>query len=913
MEISGQVLEAAAESMYHGNLAQQQEAANFFSTWQNSSNALITSVRFLSSTEESSDSLQFITCCVILYASDQWFKYDRDILNEIRNLMLQCTFEKKHAKIASSKLDEIIAKMAFNDWPEQWEDFIPQLQSFIINDFSENDFICQSHVFMILSNFLKLVSNSPKISLKRRALMIELFSEKVPGILQNIENQTDSESKTELSDDISVYKINSSNINDFPPFVIKSFLKFAKSLCLVIGNDIQMIVSFSTYLFVTFSENDQYSEKSLKAILSLISPSSYLTHLIPYMMKFMSSKESEESPISPAFHKFVCNFLINFLKIADSYITSEEITQEIQKLFLVSLESAPRDTFCQYFWSLWSECLDKISTNSLKSLHDLFSPFFQSIMTTFCELLPCSMESSRLISPLTASSFESMVKIDSEATISFIESQPPGISQCISIGIVQHQSFLPKIIQLVEECTSMDDINVLSSVLYMISRNISLMKTNSSLVTALQEISANYLLNCEDDLFHTSVLLSLNHVASSYPEALADSNEFIDMLFECQSSKADGTLRLQKENFSRLCRILSKIIMRTPSSVKNTYIQKLTDIAAVPLMTTDLTAISIGAQAAWAISSISICGSYLITKFLWKPLLVAMQNCAQHQEDEFSSIFSDIVAVFASSVRLAPFGMCRKVILKFINIAQQSVNENPEIATPVLDAYNLMFQCHCELIDYRDDFANIFVSRIAENPQPSFFEFFSIAGIVDEEKQIVLTSACEAIKDPNVELSKNAAHLLKTLINKQKDPEFLIEWQERIMHAIFEALFDELHKSIVQQIAKVLFAIYKQHLKRESLTQEIDKIVVEAIEAAVGDSTVTVNFAEALRNNADNKKDFLTLIHDFLIALGRFNPMEIKLFDDTLVVGSLTHDIEISFQGSEAAIKNEDEYAIDCI
>ena len=901
MEISGQVLEAAAQSMYNGTVAQQQEAADFFSSWQNSSDALITSVRFLSSSTDSSDALQFITCCVILYASDEWFKYDREILDEIRNVMVQFTFERKHTPITSSKLDEIIAKMAFNDWPEQWEEFVPELHSFIKNDFSDNDFNSQTHVFMILSYFLNMISNSPKISLKRRAMMIELFMQITPSILQ-VDNDSD-----ELSDDFTLYKINSTNIENFPPIVVEAFLDFAESLCLIMGSDSSMVIPFSTYIFITFSKIDEYSEKSFRAISSLFSPSSYLTHLIPFMTKSIENYESEDEPILPPFHVFICTFLSKFINIADSYITTEEISQPIQKLFQSTLEYAPHDDFCQHFWTLWADCLEKISNDSSKSLHEILSPLFQLIISTIYELLPCSMQSSRLISPLTASTLESFMKIDPEETINFVDSQPLSISQCISIGIIQEPVFLPKIVQLVEECTSMDDISVLSAILYMISRNISLMKTNPSLITTLQEISYNYLLEVDDDSYHTSILLSLNHVASSFPNALTSNSDFINILFE-------ATQRLQVENFSRLCRILAKVIMTTPQSMKNSYIKIITDISAVPLISTDMETVSIGAQAAWAISSISICGSYLITKYLWKPLLVAMEHCAQQQGDEYCGYFADIVAVFASSVRSAPFGICRKVIMRFIDIAQQSVTANPEIATPVLDAYNLMFQCHRELIDYRDTFANTFVNGMTECPQPSFFEFFSIAGLKDEEKEIVVSAACESIKNADLDISKNAAHLLKTLINRQKDPNFLITWQEPIINSVFEALFDELHKSIVQQIAKVLFSIYKQHFRRQSLDQNLDSIVVEAIVAAVGDQTVTDNFAAALRNAADNKRDFLLLIHDFLIAFGRFNPMEIKLFDDSLEVDSLAYDIgKASIQGSEAAIKNEDEYAIDCI
>lgn len=914
MEVSGQVLEAAAQSMYHGTLAQQQEAANFFSSWQNSNNALISSVRFLSFATDSSDALEFITCCVILYASDQWFKYDRNILNEIRSMMLQYTFTKQHNPITSAKLDEIIAKMAFNDWPEQWEDFIPQLQSFIINDSSEIDFNSQTHVFTILSIFLNMISNSPKISLKRRAMMIEVFIQIIPSIIQNYMTSSGNKDTNGLSDDPSSYKINSSNIDKVPSSVVEAFLEFAKSLCSIIGNNTSMTISFTTYMFITFVNIPQYAEKSLIAISELFSPSSYLTHLIPYMMKLIVSYESEEASISLTFHEFVCTFLIKFLNIADTYITSDEIAQPIQKLFQVSLNSAPRDTFCQHFWTLWNECLSKISNGLLKSLHPLLSPLFSLIISTSIDLLPCSMQLSRLISPLTSSTFQSLMKISPDETINFINSQQPSISQCISIGIIQHPSFLPKIKELVKECTSMNEITVLSAVLYMISRNISLMKANPELISTLQQLSFNYLLHSDDDNYHTSVLLSLNHVASSFPNALTSNTEFINLLFECASFTKDSSLRLQEEDFSRLCRILAKVIMTTPQDVRSSYIKRLIDIAAIPLTSADLIMISLGCRAAWAISSISICGSYLITKFLWSPLLVAMEFCAQQQGDENGSYFADIVAVFASSVRLAPFGLCRKSILKFIEIAKQYVTIHSEKATPVLDAFNSMLQCHLELIDFRDTFASTFVRGMAECPQPSFFEFFSIAGLNENEQQVVMSAACNSIKDADLNISKNAAHLLKTLINKQKNSNFLTSWQLPIMKAVFDALFDELHKAIVSPISKVLFAIYKQHLKRNSLSQDLDHIVVEAIESTVGDQNVTLAFANALRNAASNKDDFLLLIKDFLIAFGRCNPTEIKLFDDSLEVRSLAYDIgKTSIQGSPAEIKNEDEYMLDCI
>ncbi|OHT03355.1 hypothetical protein TRFO_29276 [Tritrichomonas foetus] len=1023
MELSGQILEAAAHSMYHGTLSQQQEAAALFATWQNSNNALITASQFL--TGGSSDTLQFVTCCVILYASDQWFKYDREMLNEIRQLILRFTFEQQHSQLINSKLEEIIAKIAFNDWPEQWPNFLADLIFFINPNSSQNDSTSnhdsiylrnsQIRVFMILSHFLRMIFCSTKITLRRRAFMIHEFMSHLPSIFELIDFSKSDENSPEIA---------------------QSFLEFAEAVCLIITNDETMVASVSQFIFTHFAVIDIFAEKALKAISTLFSPNNYLTNLIPLMISFVQSKEESHQQISLPFHEFICIFMRKFINIADKFCTNDESISSIQKLLQTTLIYSSRETFSKHFWALWSELLEKVANNNqnhnlnnhtninpnytstsynhivnsstinnnignndasfYNTMKMMLPPLLPLVLTTFYELLPCSSNLSRLISPTTSSAVQNLVKITPQETFSFLSTQPPCLPLCFAVGIIHGDPLRQKLAEIVESYVAAHDLQSFSALLYCVSRNTEIMKNEPALISLLQQLTLTYLyhdttpssspttnnslndslnssLNApvesapgENDIsdcnrdeeeggsYQTSLLLALNHVASNFPNALTSSQQFIDLLFECASPE-----RLPPSDFARLCRILAKVIMTTPPSVKIQYIERLVNIAAIPFMSAttvqtqtptaavstvinsnnnltsntissgqnnagvppagmiDVGKINVGLQAAWAICSISLCGAYLITKHLWKPLLYVM-SIASGEENE--SLFSDIIAAFASSVRSAPWNHCYKAIHEFISIALNSSYLNEHCSTAVLDAFNMMYQCHYDLSDMRETFANTFVQKMASCPQPSFFEFFSIAGIKEHEQQVVVEAACHSLKDPDVNISRTAAHMLKTLVNKQKDQMFVERWQGLIVISVFEALFDNLHHNLIPQLSKVLFAIYKKHIRRNTLSPAIDTIIIHSIVEEIGDQSVTVSFASALRNTANSRENFIQLINDFLISFGRFNPHEIKLFDETLNVSSsivernmeTTLPMEVRMTQLENAVSvmhNEDEYA----
>lgn len=983
MEVSKETLEAAAHSMLQGTPSQQQEAVQFFETWQNSNNVLITASRIFLSALTSinqnpnihdnnfTDSLRFIICCVILEvsSSDSWYKYDRESKNEIRENVLNISYNFSHARNVSEKLDQIVANIAFNEWPENWPDFLPMIKNFLDthidiksnqNIFSENSM----HVYRTLFYFLKLISGSTKITLARRSQLLNFFIQNLPNFFNSI--------FTENSINLNLNNINTNLISSQNAYIsLESFLEFTSQLFLVIQSDQNITATLSQFLFTTFieipssliklyqnTENssinpniqqnvinlEKLSATAFNNLSLLLSKSSYLMHLtMPIINLFESinkasgNEQFQSNRFNSSFCEFVCNFLLNIIKpIFDSISIENSPNQNIiainadnaaqfQELLNLTLVLAPRDHFCDCFWILWNTILAQIavignSNNkpSLEIFKQIVTSLLPLILTSFYETLPCSTILSRLSSPLVASSLANLSKIVPQETITFISSQSPSLSLCYSLGILKNQMLLPKLIESVEYIknilqSQMPDILTISGILYALSRNAQLIINSSIpdreqlvqiLIEFFKKISCNLLLQSDDPDYQETLLLALNHMSTNAPEIFTKDMQFVDILLEV----ASDPIRIGKDNFSRLCSIIAKVILTTPPQVKDSYIERLTSIASVPLVSTDLNAIVVGTQAAYSIASIAILGQHYITQFLWKPLIAALKTTSV-VSDHF--LFSDIVSVFASSIRSAPYPKCRKYISQFMEISLQTLsavkndeNKNKEsqpmseplnpvssifddlnLTVSVLDAYNMMHQMFREpLDDYRDLFANTFAQTMANNPTSTFFEFFEINDVKENEERPVVECACASLQNPCSKITKAAASLLKKMISRRKDDQFITLWQPKIIHSVFLSLFDQLHNEpiVLVSVINVIYAIYKRHIRNSSLSPSLDQIVVDAICESVGDANVSLHIAESLRFVANSKEEFIQLIKDFLGTYGRMNPVEMKMFDESL-------------------------------
>jgi hypothetical protein len=358
---------------------------------------------------------------------------------------------------------------------------------------------------------------------------------------------------------------------------------------------------------------------------------------------------------------------------------------------------------------------------------------------------------------------------------------------------------------------------------------------------------------------------------------------FIQFLFESANpSHLDGS------NFSRICRILAKVVGSAPRQHREAMTGRLTGLAAQFLESGDASQVELGTEMAWSIGSLSTCGSYLVTQCLWGPLLSALE----------ATKAPELIAVFPSAIRTAPWGRCRKSCAAFLQI----VLTIPDQDAAILDSYTQIVQCHHEFSDARDVVASAFAQKLIDQTPPCFFEFFKVCSVKDDEEHIVIQAACAALCHFDVDIARAAAGLLRRLVQKSRDGVFLRRWQEQMIRAVFVAFLERLHVGLLKALGNVLFFIFNKQIP-DCAPEES---VVEAISEAVDDRELCEAFAESLRGAAQDRGEFLQIIADFLVSAGRANPVDLRHFVDTMEITALARDIMGAMDPTQMV--NEDEF-----
>jgi hypothetical protein len=540
------------------------------------------------------------------------------------------------------------------------------------------------------------------------------------------------------------------------------------------------------------------------------------------------------------------------------------------------------NVFVKDFWKLWAALLQ---SPILSYLQDAFS----LILGTFYKVLPDAVNFSRLISPFTGEAISLLFALAPDSVLEFLKNQRISVSFCFMVGIIRHEPifwYLPEILNCFSESTELD---VVSSILFSLSRNIAFLERDAHASAGFARMCASqFFVSCDHQ---TSVLLAINHVSANKPDLLP--LDFIDFLFQATN---DRTI-LNAENFLRLCRILSKLVFTRRT---RELTDRLKALASGFLESPDRCDVAMGAEVVWAVSSISLCGSYLVTQGIWQPLLKAMDNVKGDHD-----LFQKVVGVLPSALRSAPWSLCQKTCTAFLRIAEQVVGQEDVI----VDTYNQISQCHIEFKDWRDRMCTQFVQKMMGDPGVPFFEFFTISLPKMGEEQMVMSSACNALGSADANIGMAAARLLKRAVRRSKELHFLGTWEGGIIRGVFLALLDGLHAGALGQYAKLIFAIYQKHLVTSSLTQSIDDYVINAISDTVDDLSYCRCLAQSLRMVAEKKGEFVAVISDFLISSGRVNPHEMKAFTDGLEIHSLSYEFtKQGFEEERNVLRNEDEF-----
>lgn len=844
LHVTGPILEQAGRSMYQGTIEQQQSAADFLAAWKSSSDALLSAAQFLSC--DFSNVVQFISSAVVFSAvTDTWFKYDRDSLNQIRQSL--CSFAFSHVcqndHLISEKMTSIIAAIAFNDWPDNWPEFLPEM----CNAMQASP--AQKRLSMvILQKFLEQVYTSQKITMKRRSTVLATFLTHIDQILSQI--------------DI----INCIDDQD----LVSAYLDFAVNVTKAPGISESFVSDYSSFLFHTFVLNDKVAAMALQAIENM--GYGAFTSLLPTLVEYVQTCQTQQHSVADGFHPFLCRILTSLITSMTGPLDDSNTLQALLKLLEGTLVFHDRNSFVADFWIVWTQLL-------VPRFEIFYRPLLPVLIPAFYELLPMATSLSRLVSPLVGMAFLSLAQLAPAETFQFLAAQGVSHSLCFAVGILKHESLYPKLSETVGFCNPDSSLDVVSSVLFALSRNTEAMEHCADLVTKLEQIVSTFLFKSPD--YQTTVLLALNHVASGAPSLLFHGDlSFVRFLFDSVDPS-----KLEDENLNRICRILAKLALKAPPEVKDAVVGQLTKMACEFLEASDPVLVVVGAQIVWSIGSLSLCGSHIVTSHLWHPLLKAL---CTHRE---APVFDDIIVVFPSAVRTSSWSICKKTCKEFMKLVLTITGHDEAI----LDAYNQIVQCHWQLKDYRDAVAGAFVQKLIDQPPAAFFEFFQVTELKPHEEDVVMNAACTAIVGFDMMLAKAAALMARVVVRRRKDPAFLEKWQLPIMRAVFKALFDNRCVKVFRPVSKLLFTIYKTQN-----AEAVDEHALAAILEVVEDPEFSRVFVMALRNASPDRERFMITMNDLLTTSGVVNPSDIRLFLAGIEAGTAQTDMP--------CVQNEDEF-----
>lgn len=799
------------------------------------------------------------------FLDTSWPSIDQQLIMAFRNQILELFLKNVIPLDLSKQLEMIISNIAFNQWPEIWPNFIGELITLV---HEINDTANLSKIFHILTNLVSLFSTSQFISLMRRNLLIQELQYKIPDIIQLLQS-------------ISFEQVTKSEIG-------QSFIAFMQLYCNLNLDDNQICYNLASFLFTNFAP---YMPSTFVALQNLISKSridQVLFHLsIQNIVELMGKPLTDQK----AFISFICHIIKVSINILPQSCVDQNFFPTIRCILGYTLTNMSKTDFWEDVWSLWSlllnVCADGVQLRT-SAVYLVLEPILPTVLESLYEYLPTAMSQSRLLSFQPISCFVAYTMINENMLLTFLAQKNLSQSLLISIGIIyflnDNEIFDSILNNIIPQLISGQITEDLNATLFAISRNTSYLSNHLDILSSAFNMFTNLITSGNMPTIQT-LLLALNHIASSIPEIVA--KQCPEFIMFCLGNIVDPN-KLQHDDFLRVCRIMSKLV----ASVDGIENQKqLSEILTTPvsqlLTSEDQDTILYGCETVYALASISELSVGITMEFLWNPLSIALNNMKE------SESFSIVCDSFSTTIRTCSFKNCISVITSFVAFAQSIQNQD----CAIVHTFAQIRLCHREMDDYRQMICDTYIQNMINSQMIvfEFFEFFDAFDILEKEQVIVVPAACQAIRCFDAKISKCAANLLLKHFEAQMIP-FKIRCECDIIIAIFDALFDQVHHQCLKKLLKLLHQVVDVMHKREIPFEEC---IFEAIRNRVCDDEYSKKFVIALKNSVAKKEMFIDLVANLLIAAGRGNPNEFQMLSDVVLTRSKVVMPKTPFQNED--------------
>lgn len=793
---------------------------------------------------------------------------DPQILVDFRSKLIPLLFDSTTLPQMSNQIEKIISTIAFNQWPEMWPEFVDEFLSAITTIGNVEAF---KKLFSILKLLIINILQSSYITVARSNLLMHELQFKISDIIS-------------LMSTVSFEQIRSTGVEN-------SFLEFIISYSELKLEDVSLNCQLIEYLFQTLSTVNSSTFTALKnLILKPQKDASYLHLSVTYIMQLMQHPFQDPTP----FICFICHLIRNYIQLIPQCCSDQPSIETFRLILVYTLTSASKTDFCEDIWSMWTVLLDKFADAihlGTSAIFLLLQPMIPDVLSAFYELLPTSLNKSRLLSYNPIHVFTEYTIIDENLILSFLSQKQPSTSLCIALGIIQFlhpneilDSLFDQLFPLLLSPTFDGDLN---ASLFVISRSTKYLSDHLDVLSAALDMLMTLLAETEYSIKH-SVLLAMNHLASSIPEQIAQNR--LDFISLCVENLVDPT-KFQEEDFLRICRIMSKFVALVPDKENRKHLAELlTNPVSALLVATSEKEVLLGCQATTALASISSFNVEIVMQMLWQPISVALNNT------KGTEIFSQVCDSFSTTIRTSSFEKCMNVVLGFMSFA--GTVENQDCA--IVHSLSEIRLCHLNMDTYRHTILETYVERMYKEQGITleFFEFFEAYDILEAEQPLVVPAACEAIRCNQSNISKKAASLLLKHFKIYQVP-FKLDCEGPIIQSLFDAMFDKLHYNCLKKFLKLLYQVVDKMNKRQL---PFEQMIFESIKDKVCDDAFSEKYVVALKNSLSKENMFDDLIQQLLIAAGRANPTEFQLLSDVV-------DSRTKFKSSMPTnvYRNEDE------
>ena len=854
--------------------------------WKSSSQCLIQSIQIAVESEE--DNVVFTAGCVAHECIvSMWNQCPQNLRVNIRNTICSKLLNFKGTSKTRGKLIEMIVAIGLKDWPEEWSDFL----SGFINSAADSPEICILD-FEIIADLITEIHSTETITNQRRKQLIDEFDKSTPELLA-----------------MTNWAIQNIDFQD----VGLNIIKCLKALCLTAPKAILLVDGFIKSLFTIFVMNETTHEVGIETVINLLIKRTDAHEIVNDNLDEIIEIINEiiNIGIPPLLVTFLIQFLTEYgSNIEEMCYGDESIDEELINwtltIYRLILSNPPIEEHNEDFWYLWRTILYRYyRASKSNNKFDLLQPciqMYQNLIPEIRESLYIGSQSAgeggKLKSINCQTCWIFLTSIDKKGMIEFLSSRQPSTSMCYALGLIDaclsNQEEYKLLIQILPILfgyqAKSQSIDFGVALLYALSHCIRFLNQESTFLEVFGGCLLNFL-NSENNTVRSASVNALYYVSFRRPLLLCKPpTPVYDGL-----SRVIGDM-IAKFDFKhsvKLCKSLASIASaQTIESIIHDVYDLLFSSISQLTSSNDTQSVVNGLQIINEITKMKLNNGDIIFSQFVDLLIPMIKEIMVNNE----SYFTLVAETMTSVIDTFDFETIKMIIDQFVGILLQL----PQFKDASLIIFSSLRKHFIQMEVFYQMIKDKFIQNVLPNLSKTRVEAFSILkffkkfSIHIETIGILLEISVHFVTDERIEVSKEAAKLLRKIIlylYENQTIDDLVNERMQIMGALFSSLTDTFHQPIFNSLSKALNSYIQAITSSTYSMTSFDNDVATILKGLTNNNEMLLNFSKYLRTNALDIGQFSSGIREFLVSIKCASRSDKNLFKYEIKLDKLTDEL----------------------